>query len=74
VASNAFVVIGVNIAAGRGLGLGNFENCNLRTIDHAVVTLEALSATHAALCFGDGLGFQQWLKAFFKVVQCLLSG
>jgi hypothetical protein len=73
VAANALVVVGVDVASRRGFGLGHLEHGHLGAIDHAVVALETLTATHAALGLGNGLGFQQRLQAFFKIVQGLFS-
>ena len=44
----AFVVIGVDVTAHRTLVFLDPENGVFRTINYAVVTLEAHAATHAA--------------------------
>lgn len=72
--TDALAVVGIHIASDRRLGLRHLEHSDLRAIDHTVVALKALSATHAALGLGHGLGFQQGLQPLLEVVQRLLGG
>src|SRR5512143_742688 len=69
VATDALVVIGVHVAARRRLLLRHPRHRRLRTIDDAVVALEALAAAHAALGFGDRLGLGQRLQPLLEVAE-----
>src|SRR5690606_38506156 len=73
VASDAAVVVGVDVAAHRRLLLRHPLDRGLRAVNHAVVALEALSATHAALGLGDRLGLSERLDAFLEIAERALA-
>jgi len=59
--ADAFCVISVDVAAHGGIRFLDAENGILRTINDAVVALEAHAATHAAVGFLFGVFFRESL-------------
>ena len=70
-AADALAVVGIHVTAGGGFALLDAEHSVLRTVDNAVVTLEAHAAAHAAVGFLDSLLVTKAVHAFFKVAQHL---
>ena len=74
VAADALVIVGIDITTGGRFGLRYFEYGSLWAIHDTVIALEALTTTHAALGFGDGLSLDQRLQPLVEVAQRFLGG
>src|SRR5512143_685340 len=74
VAPDALVVVGVDVAPRGRLLLRHPGDRRLRTVDDAVVALEALAAAHAALRLGDGLRLGQRRETLVEVAERRLLG
>ena len=72
-ATNAAVIVRVDVAAHGGIGLGGALDGILRAVDHAIVTFEAHAAAHAAFCLGAHIVFIQAAEAFLEMTQYLVG-
>jgi hypothetical protein len=68
-AADTFIIVSIDIAANRTLGLLDPEYSILRAIDHASIAFKAHATAHAAFALMNGLLFAQAFKALIKVAK-----
>ena len=73
-AADAFVIVGIDVAAHGPLIFLDAENGILRAVDHAVIALKTHAATHAAVALVLGLLLGATLDTFLEITQHLVTG